>query len=104
MGWVAPYVLIGRDSYANTATSRRHVDYWLLGVKFAQQAHAVVINVMRRDVQTSRTASRPKQQLAYTYALSKRTEFQAFYDHDKVDSSKPQLDKRVFGVGLRHDF
>ncbi len=104
VGWVAPYVLLGRDSYANTATGRHHADYWLLGVKFAHQAHAVVLNVMQREVQTSRTAKRPKQQLAYTYALSKRTEFQAFYDHDKVDSSKPQLDKRVFGVGLRHDF
>jgi len=104
IGWVAPYVLLGRDSYANTATSRRNADYWLLGVKFAHQAHAVVLNLMQREVQTSRTAERPRQQLAYTYALSKRTEFQAFYDHDKVDSSKPQLDKRVFGVGLRHDF
>jgi predicted porin len=59
---------------------------------------------MRRDVQTSRTATRPRQQLAYTYALSKRTEFQAFYDHDEIDSSKPSLDKRVIGAGLRHDF
>ncbi|WP_159917771.1 porin [Pantoea sp. 18069] len=104
VGWVAPYVLIGRDSYASTATSRRNADYWLLGVKFAHQAHAVVLNIMQREVQTSRTAERPRQQLAYTYALSKRTEFQAFYDHDKVDSSKPELNKRVFGVGLRHDF
>lgn len=103
-GWVSPYVLVGRDTYKNTPTSRHNVDYWLLGVKFVYNAHAVVVNVMRRDVQTSLTAIRPRQQLAYTYALSKRTEFQAFYDHDKVDSSKPKLDKRVFGVGLRHDF
>ncbi|SFC60204.1 Outer membrane protein (porin) [Polaromonas sp. OV174] len=104
IGWVAPYVLVGRDSYANTPASRRNVDYWVLGVKFAHKAHAVVLNVMNRDLQTSLTADRPKQQLAYTYALSKRSELQAFYDHDKVDSSKPGMDKRVFGVGLRHDF
>lgn len=104
VGWVAPYVLVGRDTYANTRASRRNVDYWLLGVKFMHNAHAVVLNVMNRDVQTSLTADRPKQQLAYTYALSKRSEFQAFYDHDKFDSSKPHMDKRVFGIGLRHDF
>lgn len=103
-GWLTPYVLVGRDTYANTPTSRRDVDYWVLGARWTHNAHAIVLNVMRRDVQTSRTATRPRQQLAYTYALSKRTEFQAFYDHDEIDSSKPSLDKRVIGAGLRHDF
>lgn len=103
-GWIAPYVLVGRDSYANTASSRRDVDYWLLGARFSHKAHALVVNIMQREVQTSRAAKRPKQQLAYTYAFSKRTEFQAFYDHDEVDSLKPELDKRVIGIGLRHAF
>ena len=49
-GWVAPYVLIGRDTYANTPTSRHHVNYWLLGVKFSHNAHTVVLNVMDRAV------------------------------------------------------
>lgn len=104
VGWVAPYVLIGRDTYANTKTSRHNVDYVVVGVKFVNKAHAVVINIMERDVQTSLTAERPRRQIAYTYALSKRTEFQAFYDQDKIDSSKPDLERRVVGVGVRHDF
>ncbi|MES2184811.1 MAG: porin [Pseudomonadota bacterium] len=103
-GWVAPYILVGRDTYANTPASRRNVNYEVLGVKFKHSVHAVVLNLLRRDVQTSLTATRPRQQVAYTYDLSKRTEVQAFYDHDTVDSSKPSANKRVFGLGLRHDF
>lgn len=103
-GAIEPYVLMGREWYLNTATSRHTLDYWVVGGKLSAGAHAFVLNVMSRDIQASRTAVRHRQQFAYTYALSKRTEFQAFVDRDEGDSSKPNASRRVIGVGLRHDF
>ena len=96
-GPVAPYALIGRDTYKNTATSRRDVDYWIVGAKYSQNAHAVALNLMQRDVQTSLGGKRKRQQLAYFYALSKRTELRAFIDHDGVDSSRRNVAVRAMG-------
>lgn len=103
-GAIEPYVLAGRDSYQNTALTRRQVNYWIAGAKYSQGAHAVVLNLLRRDVQASLGGVRKRQQLAYTYALSKRTELQAFYDWDGVDSSKANASIRSVGAGIRHDF
>ena len=103
-GQVSPYLLYGRDSYRNSATSRRNVDYWMAGVRWAQGPHAVVANVMRRDVQTSLTGVRKRYQVAYTYALSKRTEAQLFWDNDSVDSSRSKVRISGVGAGLRHNF
>jgi predicted porin len=64
----------------------------------------VALNVMQRDVQSSLTAVRKRYQVAYTYNLSKRTELQAFYDLDKIDSSRTNVDVRAIGFGVRHDF
>jgi predicted porin len=103
-GIAEPYALIGTDRYQNTATRRRSVDYWLVGISVPLGAHTIVLNVMERDVQTSLTGTRKREQLAYTYALSKRTQLQAFYDHDGVDSSRSNVAVRAFGAGIRHDF
>ena len=103
-GQISPYLLYGRDSYRNSAASRRNVDYWLAGVRWAQGPHAVVANVMRRDVQTSLTGVRKRYQIAYTYALSKRTEAQLFWDNDSVDSSRSKVRISGVGAGLRHNF
>lgn len=103
-GQISPYLLYGRDSYRNSAASRRNVDYWLAGVRWAQGPHAVVANVMRRDVQTSLTGVRKRYQIAYTYALSKRTEAQFFWDNDSVDSSRSKVRISGVGAGLRHNF
>ena len=104
-GAIEPYVLWGRDRYKNTpGATRADVDYWLVGAKFTAGPHAVVLNVMRRDVQTNLLAARKRQQLAYTYALSKRTQLQAFVDHDGIDSSRSNVSVRAVGAGIRHDF
>lgn len=104
-GAIEPYVLWGRDRYNHKpGVSRAEVDYWLVGGRFHHGAHAVVLNLMQRDVQTALSGTRRRQQLAYTYALSKRTELQAFVDHDSVDSSRPNVAVRAIGAGLRHDF
>jgi predicted porin len=55
-------------------------------------------------VLTSRTGKRKRWQLAYTYAISKRTELQAFIDRDGVDSSRSNVAVRAIGAGIRHDF
>jgi predicted porin len=47
---------------------------------------------------------RKRQQVAYTYALSKRTELQAFIDRDGIDSSRSNVAVRAVGAGVRHDF
>jgi predicted porin len=104
LGTIEPYVLVGRDTFNSNATSRRDVDYWLLGARWSQNAHAVVLNVMQRDVLASRTGERRRWQLAYTYALSKRTELQAFIDRDGIDSSRSNVAVRAIGAGIRHDF
>jgi predicted porin len=102
---VEPYLLWGRDRYNHKpGVSRADVDYWMVGTRLRHGAHAVVLNLMQRDVQTSLTGKRRRQQLAYTYALSKRTELQAFVDHDGVDSSRPNVAIRAIGAGVRHDF
>lgn len=104
-GAIEPYVLLGRDRFNHKpGVSRADVDYWMLGTRLRHGAHAVVLNLMQRDVQTSLTGKRRRQQLAYTYALSKRTELQAFVDHDGVDSSRPNVAVRAIGAGVRHDF
>ncbi|HSV50486.1 MAG TPA: porin [Burkholderiaceae bacterium] len=103
-GPVSPYVLVGRDTYKNTATSRRDVDYWIVGAKYSQNAHSVVLNLMEREVQTSLVGKRKRQQLAYTYAMSKRTELRAFVDRDGVDSSRSNVAIRAIGAGIKHSF
>ncbi|MED5618865.1 porin [Ideonella sp. BN130291] len=103
-GSVQPYALLGRDRYKNTATTRREVDYWIVGTKCIQGAHTVVLNAMQRAVQSNLIGQRRRQQVSYQYALSKRTELQAFVDRDGVDSSKRDVRVRAIGAGIRHDF
>ncbi|HSV46310.1 MAG TPA: porin [Ramlibacter sp.] len=104
LGAFEPYLLVGRDTYNNNATSRHDVNYWLVGARYGQNAHAVVLNLMQRDVLTSRTGERRRWQLGYAYALSKRTELQAFIDRDGIDSSRSNVAVRAIGAGIRHDF
>lgn len=103
-GAIEPYVLLGRDTFQNTAATRHDVNFWIVGAKYSQNAHAVVLNLLQRDVQASPTGKRKRVQLAYTYALSKRTELQAFYDRDGIDSSKSNVAVRAIGAGIRHNF
>ena len=104
-GAIEPYVLWGRDRYQNKpGSTRADVDYWLVGAKFTAGPHAVVLNVMQRDVQANLSGARKRQQLAYTYALSKRTQLQAFVDRDGIDSSRSNVAVRAVGAGIRHDF
>jgi predicted porin len=104
-GFAQPYAMFGKDNYfIGTAKTRSAVNWWLVGVKAPFGPHAITANVMERDVQASLTGVRKRHQLAYTYALSKRTEFQLFYDRDGIDSSKTNVAVRAIGTGLRHDF
>lgn len=104
-GVVEPYVLLGRDTYAKaSATARAGVDYWLVGSRFAAGQHAVVVNLAQREVQTSLLGVRKRYQVAYTYALSRRTELQAFFDQDGINSSRSNAAVRAVGAGVRHDF
>jgi predicted porin len=104
LGAITPYVLLGRDSYNNTATTRGDVGYWLVGAVWTGSQHKAVLNVMQRDVQANRVGERKRWQAAYTYALSKRTEVQAFADQDGVDSSRSNVKIKALGLGMRHVF
>ena len=104
LGMVEPYVLLGVDRYRNTAASRRDVRWAIAGARLRAGAHAVVLNLMQRDVQASLSGKRERVQLAWTYALSRRTELQAFHDNDGVDSSRRGVRVRALGTGIRHDF
>jgi predicted porin len=105
MSFVEPYAMYGRDRYNNTATTRRDVNWWVVGAKATQGANTVVLNVMQRDVQSSLTGKQKRWQAAYIYAMSKRTQFQFFIDNDGVNSaSKTNVKVRAIGTGIRHDF
>jgi predicted porin len=98
------YVLGGVDRYNNTATRRRDVQYSVLGSAFTVGQHKLVLNLMERDVQSSLTGKRKRQQLSYQYFLSKRTDLQAFFDNDGIDSSRSNVRVRAIGMGVRHNF
>lgn len=98
------YLLGGLDRYKNTATRRRDVQYAMVGSSYTQGPHKVVFNLMQRDVQTSLTGERKRQQLSYQYFLSKRTDLQAFIDNDGIDSSRSDVRVRAIGAGVRHNF
>ena len=104
-GVVEPYALVGRDTYKNAATTRRDVNWWIVGAKATQGANTLVVNVMQRDVQSSLTGKQKRWQAAYLYAMSKRTQLQFLVDDDGVNSaSKSNVKVRAFGAGIRHDF
>lgn len=98
------YLVGGVDRYKNTATTRRDVSYALVGGAYRDGPHKVVLNLMRRDVQTSLGGVRDRQQLSYQYYLSMRTELQFFYDYDGIDSSKSNVQVQALGMGIRHRF
>lgn len=102
-GWDL-YAVTGVDRYKNTATTRRDVNYAVLGTSYTHGQHKVVFNLMQRDVQSSRTGVRKRQQLSYQYFLSRRTDLQAFYDRDGIDSSRSNVRVRAIGMGIRHNF
>lgn len=98
------YALGGVDRYQNTPTRRREVGYTIIGTAYTTGPHKLVFNLMKRDVQASPTGKRNRHQLSYQYFLSKRTDLQAYYDHDGIDSSRSDVRVRAIGVGLRHNF
>lgn len=98
------YVFGGIDRYKNTATTRRDVQYAAVGAAYSVGPHKVVLNLMQRDVQSSMTGERKRQQLSYQYFLSKRTDLQVFFDNDGVDSSRSNVRVRAIGAGVRHNF
>lgn len=98
------YLLGGVDRYKNTATTRRDVEYAILGAAYTRGVHKVVFNLMQRDVQSSLTGERPRQQLSYQHFLSRRTDLQFFIDNDRIDSSRSNVRVRAIGAGVRHNF
>lgn len=98
------YALGGVDRYNNTASRRRDVQYAVVGAAYTQGPHKLVLNLMQRDVQSSLTGDRKRQQLSYQFFLSKRTDLQAFIDNDGIDSSRSNVRVRAIGVGVRHNF
>jgi hypothetical protein len=101
---VSPYVLLGRDRYRNTASTRRDVKYAIAGAEYRLGQHSLVLNLLQRDVLASKTGERKRVQAAWMYALSKRTELQAFVDNDGIDSSKTGVRVRAIGAGIKHVF
>jgi hypothetical protein len=102
LGPVQPYALVGEDRYRNTATSRRTVRYALVGAEYGLGAHKLVLTLLQRDVQANLRGQRKRWQAAWLYALSKRTELQAFWDRDGVDSSRSNVRVKALGAGIRH--
>jgi predicted porin len=98
------YAISGTDTYKNTSTTRKDVDYTQLGTSYTTGKHKFVLNNFQRDVQSSLTGVRKKNQLSYQYFLSKQTDLQAFIDKDSVDSSKSNVQVRAIGLGIRQNF
>jgi hypothetical protein len=55
-------------------------------------------------VQSNLRGQRKRWQAAWLYALSKRTELQAFYDNDGIDSSRTNVKVKALGAGIKHVF
>lgn len=98
------YAIGGNDTYKNTSTTRKDVGYTQLGTSFTTDKHKFVLQNFQRDVQSSLTGVRKKNQLSYQYFLSKQTDLQAFIDKDSVDSSKTNVQVRAIGLGIRQNF
>jgi predicted porin len=98
------YAISGTDTYKNTSTTRKDVEYTQLGTSYTTGKHKFVLNNFQRDVQSSLTGVRKKNQLSYQYFLSKQTDLQAFIDKDSVDSSKTNVQVRAIGLGIRQNF
>jgi hypothetical protein len=75
-----------------------------VGSAYTAGQHKLVLNLMERDVQTSLAGVRKRTQLSYQYFLSKRTDLQAFFDNDGIDSSRSNVRVRAIGMGVRHNF
>lgn len=102
-GW-SVYALAGQDRYRPGPHARRRVDYQLLGSSLKSGPHQWVLNLMWRDGASDRHGPRRRQQLGYQYRLSKRTELQAYLDHDGIDARKTGVALRAIGAGMRQDF
>jgi predicted porin len=98
------YAIGGIDTYKNTSTTRKEVNYTQVGSSYTMGKHKFVLNTFQRDVQASLTGVRKKDQLSYQYFLSKNTDLQAFIDKDSVDSSKTNVQVRAIGLGIRQNF
>lgn len=98
------YAIGGIDTYKNTSTTRKEVNYTQVGSSYTMGKHKFVLNTFQRDVQASLTGVRKKNQLSYQYYLSKNTDLQAFIDKDSVDSSKTNVQVRAIGLGIRQNF
>lgn len=96
---------ISRSTSCRSMPAICRADSWaLVGAEATSGAHGIVLNLMQRDVATSLTATRKRQQVADTYRPSKRTQVQAFFVHDGVDSSQLDVRIRALRSGARHDF
>jgi predicted porin len=104
LGPVEPYLLIGEDRFKNTASSRRKVQYAMAGATYTLGLNTLVVNHLQRDVQSNLRGQRKRWQAAWLYALSKRTELQAFYDDDGIDSSRSNVRVKALGAGIKHVF
>ncbi|MDH5856148.1 porin [Lampropedia aestuarii] len=104
LGDFQPYVFYGRDSYRATTSTRRHVNYWIVGARYSIGPHAITANTAEREVQNSLSSERRRYQLSYVYTLTKRTQLQAYYDRDSVDSSRDNVRINGFGAGILHNF
>ena len=98
------YAIGGNDTFKNTSTTRKDVGYTQLGTSYTIGKHKFVLNAFQRDVQSSLTGVRKKDQLSYQYFLSKQTDLQAFIDKDSIDSSKSNVQVRAIGLGIRKNF
>lgn len=104
-GPVAPYFLVGQDQYHKATTGNRgKLRFGVVGLQYKTGAHKVSANLLFRDAQAKADGTRQRGQLGYQYALSKRTELQAFIDHDRGASKLKGVAVNAKGLGLRHDF
>ena len=85
-----------QDAMAEFATLETSVGSVALGMK---------IGIGSGDVLgLSVGGERKRWQAAWMYALSKRTELQAFYDNDGIDSSRSNVRVKALGAGIKHVF
>lgn len=99
------YAALGQDRYLSTKTTRPTVAYQLVGIDVPfLDVHRVVLNVMRRDVQTDLAGTLDRKQLAYLYKLDKETMLFATWDAQNPNTNAASGKFRVLSAGAQYNF
>lgn len=105
-GIVRAWAVVGQDRYQSGPASRSDVDVRLIGasIPVGTGGSKVIVNLMRRDVQTDRNGTLEKSQIGYSHVLSKRSQLFALYDVQNSNNAVANSTANRLSLGMQHNF